>query len=166
MFALKLALIGLLVLHGALHLLGFAKGFNLAALPQLQLPISRHLAVWWLVAASALVAAATALMGGSRYWGAIGVVASVLSQVLIFGQFKDAKYGTVANVLIFVPALFGALDLRPGSLRSSYLRASAELIHSTQGQTATLVNASELAHLPTPVQRYLARVGVVGRRRG
>lgn len=160
----KLAFVILLVLHGAIHWLGFAKGFHWAALPQLQLPISRAGGLVWLAASTLLLAGALALLGGSRHWGVLALLGVVVSQVLIAGQFKDAKYGTLANALILLPAALSALDLRPSSLRSSYERAVAEL-RASVSSPATKVEARELAHLPDPVRRYLERAGVVGRPR-
>jgi hypothetical protein len=48
----------ILVVHGLIHLLGFAKAFGLAALPQLRQPISPFLGVLWLIGALLFFAAA------------------------------------------------------------------------------------------------------------
>lgn len=42
-------LIALLGVHGLIHLMGFAKGFGYADLPQLTQPISRAWGAGWLV---------------------------------------------------------------------------------------------------------------------
>ena len=44
------AVIGLLTVHGLIHLMGFAKAFGYADLPQLSQPISREWGVLWLLA--------------------------------------------------------------------------------------------------------------------
>lgn len=159
----KLALGVVLLLHGALHLFGFAKGFGLAALPQLSLAISRPQAVAWLFGALAFGLAFVGLVVGSRLWGVAALVGVVVSQVMIAGQFADAKYGTIANVLILVPALISSAELRPSSLRSTFERRARALQQSTAPSPNSLVTAADLAHLPNPVQRYLERVGVVGK---
>lgn len=162
----KIALAVLIVLHAALHLFGFAKGFNLAALPQLQLTISRAAGGAWLAASMTLAAGAAGLQFDFRYWGVITLAGALLSQVLIVGQFKDAKYGSLANLIILVPALVSSLDLRPSSLRSRYERGVAELLAATATPAdSPVITAHDLAHLPKPVQRYLERVGVVGKPR-
>ena len=53
---LRWALIGLLILHGLIHLMGFAKAFGYAELPQLTQPISRDWGVVWLLAGGLVVA--------------------------------------------------------------------------------------------------------------
>jgi hypothetical protein len=63
------ALIGLLTLHGLIHLMGFAKAFGYAELPQLTQPISREWGVLWLLAGGLVVATAVMLATGARtYW--------------------------------------------------------------------------------------------------
>lgn len=58
--------IALIGVHGLIHLMGFAKGFGYAELPQLTQPVSRSWGVVWLSAAC-LVTASAAMMGaGAR----------------------------------------------------------------------------------------------------
>lgn len=152
----------LAVTHGALHLLGFAKGMGLAQLPQLQLPITRAGSWAWLVAALLLGSGGVLSLSGSRYWGLVLLTGVVLSQLLIFGNFKDAKFGTIPNLLLVLPALVNAVDLRPTSLRSEYL-AAVERVLAEPTRATTMVTEDELRSLPPPVRRYLERVGVVGK---
>jgi len=58
---LRWVLIGLLLLHGLIHLMGFAKAFGYAELPQLTQPISREWGVLWLLAGGLVVATAMML---------------------------------------------------------------------------------------------------------
>lgn len=150
------------ITHGAIHLLGFAKGLDLAHIPQLQLPISR-LAGWaWLVTCLLLVVGAVLVFVSPRWWGVVMLLGLILSQFLIFRHFQDAKFGTIANVLLLAPALINAVDLRPSSLRSEYNAAVARVTR-TPLAASTLVQSEELSRLPEPVQKYLQRVGVVGK---
>jgi hypothetical protein len=55
-----------LVVHGLIHLLGAAKGFRLAVLPQLTQPVSAGMGLAWLVAALLFLAAAGSLYGWPR----------------------------------------------------------------------------------------------------
>ena len=61
-----------LVVHGIIHMLGFAKAFRLAALPQLTQPISPSFGALWLLAALLFLASAAALFVWPRWWWAIG----------------------------------------------------------------------------------------------
>jgi len=49
-----------LVLHGLIHLVGFAKAFALADFPQLSQPIAPAFGAFWLLASLLFLAAATA----------------------------------------------------------------------------------------------------------
>ncbi len=150
----------LLALHGAIHLLGVAKAFGLAALPQLVSPISRSMGVVWLVAAALFVAAAIALVVLPRWWWLIAVCAVVASMVAIVAAWSDARAGAVVNVVVLVGSLFGALAHGPGSLLATYDTDVAQRL-ARQASDAPVTDA-DLARLPALVQRYLRTVGVVG----
>lgn len=153
--------------HGLIHLMGFAKGLGLAEIPELQHPVSSRAAWTWLAAAVLLVAAAAFFLWLPRWWWIPGLAGAALSQLLILGAWSDARFGTIANVVILLPLILAMADLRPGGLRARYeADVSAALGKEDAGVTApATVTAEELAGLPQPVQRWLTRVGVVGRPR-
>lgn len=91
-----------LVAHAAIHLVGFAKAFRLARVPQLQNPIGAFAGAVWLLAAVALAAGALMLLVRSSGWWLPTVVGVVLSQALIASAWGDAKYGTIANVMVVI----------------------------------------------------------------
>src|SRR5690606_19826346 len=152
-------------------LLGFAKGWGLASLPQLQMSISRTSGLLWFVAAILLSAGAAALYWTPRYWGLILLLGIGASQVLIFRHYQDAKFGTVANLILLLPALGSVLDLRPTSLRSEYLTSVRRVVAPRTPSTdvassrSAIVAEADLAPLPSPVQSCLRRAGVVGKPR-
>lgn len=82
-----------LVLHGLIHLIGFSKAFGFVAVPQLGQPISRVEGLVWLVATGLFVASAVALYASPRRFWMVGAAALVLSQTLICGSWRDAKFG-------------------------------------------------------------------------
>ncbi len=98
---------GLLLIHGLIHLMGFAKAFGYAELPQLTQPISRTLGAAWLAAALLFLASVVALFAWPRGWWLIGAAALVLSQVVIVASWRDAKFGTLANALVLVGVAVG-----------------------------------------------------------
>jgi len=108
----KLLFILVVVGHGLIHLMGPAKAFGFAELPQLTQPISKAMAIVWLLAAAALLATAAAVLVWPRWWWVVGTVAIALSQAAILSSWSDAKYGTVANVAVFVGVVFGYLSHR------------------------------------------------------
>ena len=120
----QFALIALLTLHGLLHLLGFAKAWGLAALPQLSgnalVPLSAALikvvGLGWLAAALMLLAAAALRAARQDAWWPTAVAGVAVSQLLIILQWQDAKAGTAANLLI-VAALVLAASAAPFRLQ-------------------------------------------------
>lgn len=159
---LRLALVALVVVHGLIHLMGFAKSFGLAELAQLTQPIARPLGVLWLLAALAMLATAMALVATPRWWWAIAAVAVVLSQIAIAGSWHDARFGTIANAIILAAAVYGGLARGPRSLHAAYDRAVAALPRAAPGPVLT---EADLAPLPAPVQRYVRQAGAVGQPR-
>jgi hypothetical protein len=153
----------LLVVHGLIHLLGFAKAFGFADLPQLTQPISPFLGVLWLLAALLFLATAAALLFRPRGWWAVGLCAVVLSMVLVAGAGTDAKAGAFANLVVLVGVVFGFLAQGPLSLRAAYERdLRLNLAHEEPSERLT---DADISNLPAPVQRYLRTAGVVGQPR-
>jgi hypothetical protein len=159
----RLLLIVILVVHGVIHLFGFVKAFGLAEVSELHQPISQGRGILWLMAALLLTAGAVLLVAAPRHWWIPASAGIALSQVLIFGSWGDAKFGTIANLLVLIPLTLTIADFRSSSLRSEYQR---DLQRSfSVDQPAPLVGEGDLARLPQPVQKYLRRVGVVGKPR-
>jgi hypothetical protein len=153
----------LLGVHGLIHLMGFAKSFGYADLPQLTQPISHPWGLGWLAAALLVTTSAAMLGAGARsYWipGAFGVI---VSQAVVFSAWGDAWAGTVANVLLLLIVAFGWLTEGPRSFHAQYLRdaqAGLERLVPTP-----IVTEADLAPLPDPVKRYLRVTRTVGQPR-
>ena len=79
----RIAVAVLFVLHGMIHLFGFAKVFELADIPQLAQSITQPVGLLWLTAALLSVVAAAALLFAPRWWWAFGAGALVTSQAAI-----------------------------------------------------------------------------------
>ncbi|MCE9576146.1 MAG: hypothetical protein K8W52_23560 [Deltaproteobacteria bacterium] len=152
--------IAVVVLHGLIHLMGFAKGFGLAELSQLTQPISRAMGAVWLGAALLMLGTAVALVIAPRWWWAVGAIALIVSQIAILGSWHDAWYGTLANAIVLVGALYGVLALGPWSLHAAYERAVA---HAPPVAARAVLTDEDLAPLPAPVQRYVRAAGVIGK---
>ena len=114
------AFAGLLVVHGLIHMLGVAKAFGWAELPQLSQPISPMFGGMWLLAALLFFAAAVTLFVWPRWWWAIGACAILISMVLVVRFWSDARFGAVGNAAAFVGVVFGFLAHGPVSLRAAY----------------------------------------------
>nr|WP_044200853.1 DUF6544 family protein [Oscillochloris trichoides] len=160
----KYLFIFVLGVHGLIHLMGFAKAFNLAAFEPIQTPISQPLGLLWLGAGLLLVVSVVLFFALPTWWWLPALLGVVLSQVLISTAWSDAKVGTLANLIICVPALVAALLAAPWNYRAQYGRDVAAGMASHTNQTEVVTEA-DLAHLPAAVQQYLRFAGVVGQPR-
>lgn len=158
----RIVFISLIVVHGLIHFFGFAKAFGLAALPQLALPISRTLGVAWLIAGLLSVSTAIASLLSPRWWWVLGAFALLVSQAVIVSSWSDARFGTIANVVLLLGLSYGFLSRGPTSLPAEFERAQA--LAGPAHETEVLTEA-DLTALPEPVQRYVRRAGVVGQPR-
>jgi hypothetical protein len=160
----RIAFACLLILHGAIHLLGTARAFGFAAGATLRQPISAAGGVLWFCAALLLIASGVAMLNGARWWWWLAAAGVLLSQALIASAWQDARFGSVANLIIAAPLVLLALDMRAGSFRSRYAHDRAELLARPARETP-IVHEPDLAALPPLMQQYLRRVGAVGKPR-
>lgn len=158
----RTAFIVIVVIHGLIHLMGFAKGSGYAELPQLAQPISRPMGALWLVAAVLVIAAAGTVVPFPRWWWVLGALGLIASQCAIVSSWSDARFGTIANLVLLVGVLYGFASRGPLSLRAQYER---QLHHAGPATPPVLLTEADLAALPEPVQRYVRGAGVVGRPR-
>lgn len=159
-------LLSLLVLHGLIHLMGFAKAFDLAELEELTRPVSPGMGVVWLLACLGFLASAVFLLTAPRLWWLVAFASVVLSQVAIVSAWSDASFGTLANLLILAAVAYGFASQGPWSFRARYRDAVEERLARLEAEAvAETVSEAELARLPEPVRRYLRRSGAVGRPR-
>lgn len=149
----------LVVVHGLIHLMGAVKGFALADPPQLSQPISPPMGIAWLAAALVLIAAAAAFLFGCPWWWMIAISGIVLSQVLIVMFWRDAKFGTGANVILLAAAIVGYGTWNFTSMVTGERHSFLQRVDSGN----SVVTREHIDTYPPVVQRWLLRSGVVGR---
>ncbi|MEZ4256186.1 MAG: DUF6544 family protein [Polyangiales bacterium] len=168
----RIAVIFLLTFHGLLHLPGFLKPWKLAVLPALsgRSAVSlgevggKVVGLVWLIAGLLLLGAAALRVCDASSWWMVALVAVVLSQALVVFQWHDAKFGTVANVLLAACVVLAAGTARfhrvNDELRDALFREAG-----AAAMVPSVVRAEELTKLPTPVRRWMEASGVVGKPR-
>lgn len=154
----RLALVFAVVIHGLIHFLGFAKAFNLLTVTELTQPISRSSGIFWFQTGLLFLFVAAGILIKKDWWWMLAIVAVILSQFLIIGNWQDAKVGTFLNVLILCAAIIGFADW-------NFYRIFKTDVHEALSKTALvqndLITDADLDHLPLPVQKYLRYAGVV-----
>jgi hypothetical protein len=158
----RIAFIFVLIVHGLIHLIGATKAFGLAEVAQLKQPIPPATGAVWLAAGLAFMLCAVMYRSGSRFWWIVGAVAIVVSQVLIMRQWSDAKAGTLANLIIALPVVLAGLQSGPNSFRSRFERDRDKLL-AQPVPPVRMVTDADLATVPPLYQKYLRRVGAVGK---
>lgn len=87
--------------------MGFVKGFGIAEIKTLKKDISRSMGLLWLFSTLLLMITAVSLLLKFEFWRVIAIPAILLSQILIIIHWKDAKFGTIANIIILVGIVIG-----------------------------------------------------------
>ena len=89
-------------------------------------------------------------------WPVLAILAAIVSQIVIFAIWSDAKYGTMANVIILIVAV---IALGTERFENSY-KNDVESAMRSSPINDELITEEDLTPLPPMVQRYLKYVEV------
>jgi len=149
--------IALLAMHGLIHFMGLGKAYG--SVPALKLPLTKPAGWLWAGAAALFLWSALLRWLHSDTWWMPALPAVILSQALIILSWSDARFGTIANVLLGIAVVLGMLTW---SFRKEHTTACVSAIEAANSNTERTITESDLAPLPGPVQRFLRAAGVVG----
>lgn len=155
----KIIFLIVILLHGLIHFLGFVKGFSIKEIKELTLPISKPMGFLWLSATIMFLFYSFQQFTNARYAWLIGLIAVVLSQILIFLFWKDAKFGTIPNVIIIVVVMVG---LGEHLMKNTFTdRVQMDFLENNTLSTEILTE-NDIKYLPPLVQKYLRYTKSVG----
>jgi len=152
--------LALIFLHGAIHLMGFAKAFGYARMEQLQAEISRTAGIFWLLASLLFVLSGAALVARADWWSWVAFAAILLSTILVISCWQDAKFGTIANIVILAGAIIG---YSTANYHHTYEKEVSNGLNQTSAHPAGLLTEADLVELPEPVRKYIRYTGAVGK---
>ncbi|ADB36660.1 DUF6544 family protein [Spirosoma linguale] len=163
----RIALTGLLLLHGLIHVLGFINLRWLTRVAPLQrqtlIPVSENisklLGLGWLLACFGFVIALIGYWVQRDGWITLTLISVALSQLLIIVYWPEAKAGTLVNELIALALLLTYARLRFDQRADSEARQLLWQARSSR----TIITADSLKDLPLPVRQWLTASGVVGK---
>jgi hypothetical protein len=148
-------------------LLGFVKDFGLASVSQLEgntlIPLSpgysKLLGSLWLLSCLLFLGTAISFTWKKETWWIVALPAVLLSQLLIILYWPDAKYGTLANIIISVGIVFAFASW------NFQTRVSRELTMfiPSQKQEQMVVSEKTMTILPPIVQKWLQRTHILGK---
>lgn len=157
---LRVGFILIIFLHGIIHLMGFAKAFQLGNAGVLSKDITKPLGITWLIATLLFAGTAVLFLLKRQEWWLVGFLSIIISQVLIISAWQDAKYGTIANIILLLGVIAG---FGQWQFEKRFLSDVAAALEQNNISEDNLLTETDLQHLPVCVQRYLRYVGVVNK---
>lgn len=149
----------ILLVHGLIHFMGFAKAISYGNITRVTKDISKQAGFIWFVAALLFITATILLLIKRDVWAMIAIVTALLSQVLIITAWKDAKVGTWANLIILLVAIPAYADHH---FNTVVKKEVVDLLRQP-AITNTIVTSAMTDSLPPIVQKWLAHSGVIGK---
>lgn len=148
----------LLAFHGLIHLLGFAKAFDLAQINQLVKEISKPVGVAWLITTLIFLVATESFLLKKDLWWLVAIAGVILSQILIIFFWQDAKFGTIANIIILFLVIPAWAAWR---YENQFKKDVTENLAHIKLLPEPLLTTEAISHLPEPVQRYIIFSGSI-----
>lgn len=150
------------ILHGIIHFAGFAKAFGYSEAKGLTMPVSKPAGIAWLIAGLLFLLFAVLYNTGSRYAWSAGFAAVLLSQIMVFLFWKDAKFGSLPNVILLLASLF---SMGNHLFEAMVAKEQKTLLTASQVKEPGTLSQDELVSLPAPVKRWLVASGAVGHKK-
>jgi len=152
----------LIFLHGAIHLMGFLKAFKLAQIEQLTTGISKISGIFWLLTFILFLVSCIAYLAKADWWHILAFIAVLISTILIITVWNDAKFGTIANVIILIVAIAGCGTT---TFHNKYERDVKTGLIQTASVPESILTETDIEYLPEPVKNYIRYTGFVGKPR-
>ena len=156
MFKYLLSLI--ILVHGLIHCMGFTKGIGYSSASQLTKYISKPMGFLWLCTALLFVVTTVLHHYRKESWPYMAVAAIILSQVLIISAWHDAKFGTIANIIIFFVAIAGWGNQHFENKFIAHVKAN---LQNNNSSAAAFLLEADIQSLPQPVQKYVRYSGAI-----
>ena len=150
----------ILFLHGAIHLMGFVKGFQLAEIQNLQSNISKTSAIVWLMVFLLFTLSSVLFLFNNNVWLILAGAGLLISTLLIIGNWGDAKYGMIPNLII---ALILVISFSGFAFSRKIARETQLIVNEAGKPTEEIVSEEDIADLPFPVKNWLLLSGIVGK---
>ncbi len=144
------------LIHGLIHFMGFAKAFSYGNITQLTKDITKPMGILWLLTGLLFLICLVLYLFKKDSWAYFAVIAVVLSQMLILNNWQDAKFGTIANVIILVVTIIGLFQI---NFKNNYRNEVKIGLEESQNLPTSNLTEVEIAYLPEPVKKYIRYAG-------
>ena len=150
----------ILLVHGLIHLMGFAKAYNYGNITQLTKDISKVSGLLWLFVAILFVVTTLLFLLKKESWPYIAIVAGVISQILIISVWKDAKFGSILNIIILFVAIVSYATYH---FEMEFKADVKSHIAQTDFSNNDLLTEADIVSLPIPIQKYIRYAGAINK---
>lgn len=155
----KIEFLVMVVMHGLIHFMGFAKAFDFGNMAQFTKDISKPMGLLWLLTGLLFIVMGVLYLMKKETWPILAIIAVVLSQLLIFIVWKDAKFGTIANAIILLVGIVGLGHFQFDKMVQKEMDA---LLQTIQIKDTAVITESDISHLPEIVRKWMQNSGVIG----
>ncbi len=152
----------IIFLHGAIHLLGFVKAFELSYLPHFSGNISKLSGLLWLFVTVLLCITGIGFIKMKSGWSWLAIISVIISSVLISTVWQDTKYGNIANLIILIVAFLSLLAVRFNNKTETEI---SQIMEHAKSIDTTVISEKDISALPEPVKRWLKTSGVIGQKK-
>jgi len=156
----RIVFILIIGLHGIIHLMGFLQAFAIYDFEEFTNNISKTSGILWLVSAIIFILALIFYAAKINQWWFISLVAVIISQILIIYFWKDAKFGTIANIIILIVSFIG---YQTWKFENRYKNDYSRGIERTENIKNEVLTEEDIRHLPALVQEYIKYVGAINK---
>lgn len=156
----RIAFIILITIHGGIHLFGFLKAFGISEFNAISQPISKTSGIFWCLTFTLFAITVISILVHSDYWWISGFLGVIISQLLIMNYWSDAKFGTIANILILFAAIIGYSSFH---FQQKIKTERTRLFDGSIAKKHEIVTKEEMVGLPPIVQKWLTNSGIIGK---
>ncbi|HSN60651.1 MAG TPA: DUF6544 family protein [Ferruginibacter sp.] len=149
----------IMLAHGLIHFMGFAKAFDKNNVSAITQHISKLAGIGWFITAILFVITVVLFLIKNQYWPVTGFIAAIISQVLIITVWKDARFGTIANCIVLLVAIVGFANVQ----FAKKVNKEVNTLLAPALKNKTIVSKEMIQQLPAVIQKWLLRSGIVGR---
>lgn len=148
----------IVLIHGLIHFMGFARAFALVTNSGITKEVSKPIGLLWLLSGLLFMVSAIMMFLNKAGWPVLVIPAVIVSQGLILTVWSDAKFGTIANSIVLLVAVIG---VGMQQFEKSYKTDVKRALDSDISQNE-IITEKDLEPLPPIVQNYLRYVGLLG----
>lgn len=152
-------LIVLFIIHVCIHFMGFARAYGYSSPANPLQYVSKPLGLVWLLVGLLLITTVVVLLFKKEWWPILGILTILISQILIVIYWKDAKFGTIVNIILLFASIssYGVYKFNQMIEKESHqILETIQL--DTSGQS---LKKKDIDHLPPIVQQWLIGSGVL-----